>query len=122
MPPPIAAAEVSTDVAVRDAGRAAGLGITGDDYNNFALWRTDAYGLSRPGGGTANGLELRDSAPPAAGAFGTGRQHGAPPPRQSPKSFCFSSRRCCASRDRVAVGRASSRGMPIGSPVSSQKP
>jgi hypothetical protein len=41
---------------------------------------------------------------------------------QSPYSFCLSSRRCCASSDRVAVGRASRRGMPIGSPVSSHQP
>ena len=39
---------------------------------------------------------------------------------QSPYSFCTRSRRSCASSDSVAVGRASSRGMPIGSPVSSQ--
>ena len=39
---------------------------------------------------------------------------------QSPYIFCFISRRCCASSDSVAVGRASRRGMPIGSPVSSQ--
>ena len=41
---------------------------------------------------------------------------------QSPNIFCFISRRCCASSDRVAVGRASKRPSPIGSPVSSQKP
>ena len=41
---------------------------------------------------------------------------------QSPNIFCLSSRRCWASRDSVAVGRASSRPRPIGSPVSSQKP
>ena len=39
---------------------------------------------------------------------------------QSPNIFCFSSRRCCASSDSVAVGRASRRPRPIGSPVSSQ--
>ncbi len=39
---------------------------------------------------------------------------------QSPYSFCTRSRRSCASSDSVAVGRARSRGMPIGSPVSSQ--
>lgn len=39
---------------------------------------------------------------------------------QSPNSFCFISRRCCASSDSVAVGRASKRGTPMGSPVSSQ--
>ncbi len=39
---------------------------------------------------------------------------------QSPNIFCLSSRRCCASSDRVAVGRASSRPTPMGSPVSSQ--
>ena len=41
-------------------------------------------------------------------------------PCQSPNIFCFSSRRCCASKDRVAVGRANNRPTPIGSPVSSQ--
>ena len=41
---------------------------------------------------------------------------------QSPNIFCLSSRRCWASRDSVAVGRAISRPNPIGSPVSSQKP
>ena len=41
---------------------------------------------------------------------------------QSPNIFCLSSRRCCASSDSVAVGRASNRPRPIGSPVSSQKP
>ena len=41
-------------------------------------------------------------------------------PSQSPNIFCLSSRRCCASSDSVAVGRASSRPRPIGSPVSSQ--
>ncbi len=47
---------------------------------------------------------------------------GGAPPRdvQSPYSFWTRSRRSCASSDSVAVGRASSRGMPIGSPVSSQ--
>ena len=40
--------------------------------------------------------------------------------RQSPYSFWTRSRRSCASSESVAVGRASSRGMPIGSPVSSQ--
>ena len=39
---------------------------------------------------------------------------------QSPYSFWRSSRRCWASSDSVAVGRASRRGMPMGSPVSSQ--
>ena len=39
---------------------------------------------------------------------------------QSPNIFCLSSRRCCASSDKVAVGRASKRGRPMGSPVSSQ--
>ena len=39
---------------------------------------------------------------------------------QSPNIFCLSSRRCCASSDKVAVGRASRRPTPIGSPVSSQ--
>ena len=39
---------------------------------------------------------------------------------QSPNIFCLSSRRCCASSDSVAVGRASRRPTPIGSPVSSQ--
>ncbi len=38
----------------------------------------------------------------------------------SPYSFCFCSRRDCASMVSVAVGRAISLGMPIGSPVSSQ--
>ena len=41
---------------------------------------------------------------------------------QSPNIFCFISRRCCASSDKVAVGRANKRPRPIGSPVSSQKP
>ena len=41
---------------------------------------------------------------------------------QSPNIFCFISRRCCASSESVAVGRASSRPRPIGSPVSSQWP
>ena len=41
---------------------------------------------------------------------------------QSPYIFCLISRRCCASSESVAVGRASNRGMPIGSPVSSQYP
>ena len=40
--------------------------------------------------------------------------------RQSPNIFCFNSRRCCASSESVAVGRASRRPTPIGSPVSSQ--
>ena len=39
---------------------------------------------------------------------------------QSPNIFCLSSRRCCASSERVAVGRASRRPTPMGSPVSSQ--
>jgi hypothetical protein len=39
---------------------------------------------------------------------------------QSPNIFCFNSRRCCASSDKVAVGRASKRPTPMGSPVSSQ--
>ena len=39
---------------------------------------------------------------------------------QSPNIFCFSSRRSCASRDKVAVGRASKRPTPMASPVSSQ--
>ena len=39
---------------------------------------------------------------------------------QSPNIFCFNSRRCCASRDKVAVGRANKRPTPMGSPVSSQ--
>ena len=39
---------------------------------------------------------------------------------QSPNIFCLSSRRCCASSDRLAVGRAISRPTPMGSPVSSQ--
>ena len=39
---------------------------------------------------------------------------------QSPNIFCLSSRRCCASSDSVAVGRASKRPTPMGSPVSSQ--
>gem|GEM_PF-5553670 len=38
----------------------------------------------------------------------------------SPNIFCFISRRSCASNESVAVGRASRRGTPIGSPVSSQ--
>ena len=42
------------------------------------------------------------------------------PLSQSPNIFCFSSRRCWASSDRVAVGRASRRPTPMGSPVSSQ--
>ncbi len=41
---------------------------------------------------------------------------------QSPNSFWRSSRRCWASSDSVAVGRASRRGTPIGSPVSSHQP
>lgn len=39
---------------------------------------------------------------------------------QSPYIFCLSSRRCWASSDSVAVGRASRRPTPMGSPVSSQ--
>jgi hypothetical protein len=39
---------------------------------------------------------------------------------QSPNIFCLSSRRCWASSDRLAVGRAIRRPTPIGSPVSSQ--
>jgi hypothetical protein len=39
---------------------------------------------------------------------------------QSPNIFCLSSRRCWASSDSVAVGRASKRARPMGSPVSSQ--
>ena len=42
------------------------------------------------------------------------------PVSQSPNIFCFISRRCCASSDSVAVGRASRRPRPMGSPVSSQ--
>ena len=41
---------------------------------------------------------------------------------QSPYIFCFSSRRAWASMVSVAVGRASRRGMPMGSPVSSHQP
>ena len=41
---------------------------------------------------------------------------------QSPYNFCFNSRRCCASSERLAVGRASNRAIPIGSPVSSHQP
>jgi hypothetical protein len=41
---------------------------------------------------------------------------------QSPNSFWRNSRRSCASSESVAVGRAISRGMPIGSPVSSHQP
>ena len=39
---------------------------------------------------------------------------------QSPNIFCLISRRSCASRESVAVGRARRRRTPIGSPVSSQ--
>ncbi len=39
---------------------------------------------------------------------------------QPPCIFLSFSRRSCASIDRVAVGRASRRAMPMGSPVSSQ--
>ncbi|EWS63382.1 hypothetical protein Y695_03387 [Hydrogenophaga sp. T4] len=39
---------------------------------------------------------------------------------QSPNIFCLSSRRCWASSDRLAVGRAISRATPMASPVSSQ--
>ena len=39
---------------------------------------------------------------------------------QSPNIFCLSSRRCCASRDKLAVGRAIKRPTPMASPVSSQ--
>lgn len=46
----------------------------------------------------------------------------ASPPLQSPNIFCFSSRRCWASRDKVAVGRANKRPTPMASPVSSQNP
>jgi len=42
------------------------------------------------------------------------------PGAQSPNIFCLSSRRCCASSDRLAVGRASRRPTPMASPVSSQ--
>jgi len=52
--------------------------------------------------------DIADDSPPVA--------------NQSPYSFCFNSRRCCASSDKVAVGRANRRGMPIGSPVSSHHP
>ena len=41
-------------------------------------------------------------------------------PCQSPNIFCLSSRRCCASSDKLAVGRAISRATPMASPVSSQ--
>src|SRR5690606_41596099 len=41
---------------------------------------------------------------------------------QSPYSFWRISRRSCASRDSVAVGRASRRCRPMGSPVSSHHP
>ena len=44
------------------------------------------------------------------------------PFNQPPNIFCFISRRCCASSERLAVGRASRRPMPMGSPVSSQYP
>ena len=39
---------------------------------------------------------------------------------QSPNIFCLSSRRCWASSESVAVGRASRRPTPMASPVSSQ--
>jgi hypothetical protein len=39
---------------------------------------------------------------------------------QSPNIFCFNSRRCWASSDKLAVGRANKRPTPMGSPVSSQ--
>src|SRR4030095_12214112 len=41
---------------------------------------------------------------------------------QSPNIFCLSSLRCCASSDKVAVGRASRRPTPIGSPGSPPQP
>jgi len=41
---------------------------------------------------------------------------------QSPNILCTRSRRSWASSESVAVGRASSRATPIGSPVSSQNP
>ncbi|OIQ69911.1 hypothetical protein GALL_484840 [mine drainage metagenome] len=51
-----------------------------------------------------------------------GAGEGADNPLQSLNIFCLSSRRCCASSDIVAVGRASRRAMPMGSPVSSHQP
>ena len=51
-----------------------------------------------------------------------GEQQGREPDYQSPNIFCLSSRRCCASSESVAVGRAISRPTPMGSPVSSQYP
>ena len=39
---------------------------------------------------------------------------------QSPNIFWRNSRRCCASSDKLAVGRAIKRPTPMGSPVSSQ--
>ena len=58
----------------------------------------------------------------AHGPFGIMRLSVAYGDTQSPYIFCLSSRRCCASSGSVAVGRASRRGMPIGSPVSSHQP
>ena len=55
----------------------------------------------------------------ACGRLRARRRH-ARRPAQSPNIFCFSSRRCWASSDSVAVGRASRRARPMGSPVSSQ--
>ena len=69
--------------------------------------------------GHRGGILLRDH-PAASLGRSTGRRcrrRG-----QSPNIFCLSSRRCWASSESVAVGRAISRARPIGSPVSSQKP
>lgn len=59
---------------------------------------------------------------PGACAIDSDQGTGNIPMTQRPNSFCFCSRRDCASMVSVAVGRASSRGMPMASPVSSQYP
>lgn len=66
-------------------------------------------------------MHVATGAPPHRRKKQPGDRPG-PARRQSPYIFCLSSRRACASTDMVAVGRASSRATPIGSPVSSHQP
>ena len=75
-----------------------------------------AHELHHLGQEAAVGIVLghEDSASIREEMRGAGEGH------QSPNIFCLSSRRCCASSDRLAVGRAIRRPTPIGSPVSSQ--
>ncbi len=100
-------------------------GTVPDDYINFAsLARRYLRTRAALGPYRQRARTSRRSAGRASGAVPAHVRAAAgplePARRQSPNSFCLSSRRCCASSDRVAVGRASSRGIPIGSPVSSQ--